>query len=98
MSGICRTSRFASNISVEVDIDVDELLCEVTTEQLATELKSRNQETTNSSKAQVQQAIAQIRRGAHQDAITTLEREFFPKWQTSGESEQAYRQAIGAVQ
>lgn len=35
-------------------------------------------------------AIAQIRRGEHTNAITTLEREFMPKWQSTEACRFAY--------
>lgn len=50
----------------------------------------------------VETAIAQIRRGDTIDAITTLEREFWPKWDSPRDSEAAFRAAtqeaaLGAV-
>lgn len=41
-------------------------------------------------KAAVLDAIAQIRRGEHSNAITTLEREFLPKWQSTEACRFAY--------
>jgi len=39
-------------------------------------------------------AINDIRRGAYDDAITTLERAFMPKWMSKSECEDAYREAV----
>lgn len=41
--------------------------------------------------------IAQIRRGDTLDAITTLEREFWPKWASVQDSEAALRKAQAAA-
>lgn len=42
-----------------------------------------------------QDAINQIRRGDYLEAITTLEREFFPKWGSVYEVQAAYDKAVG---
>jgi Flp pilus assembly protein TadD len=44
-------------------------------------------------------AINQIRRGDYANAITTLEREFLPKWQSTGACREAYRKSpiVGAL-
>lgn len=46
-------------------------------------------------KAAAIDAINQIRRGEYTEAITTLEREFLPKWSSRAECEAAYRKATG---
>lgn len=38
--------------------------------------------------------INHIKRGETADAITALEREFFPKWKDSGEASAAYTKAM----
>lgn len=48
------------------------------------------------SKQIVIDAINQIRRGDYVDAITTLEREFLPKWQSTEGCLAAYAKATGA--
>ena len=50
-------------------------------------------------KAAALDAIAQIRRGEYSNAITTLEREFLPKWQSTEACRTAYRKAplVGAL-
>lgn len=45
-------------------------------------------------KVAVMDAIAQIRRGEHSNAITTLEREFLPKWQSTEACRFAYMQSV----
>lgn len=81
-------------ISVNVDIMVDEVLDELRDDELAAELASRG---VSGSREAVQAAIAQIRRGDYLDAITTLEREFWPKWATVQDSEAALRKAQAAA-
>lgn len=77
-------------ISVTVDIPVDDVLDELRDDELANELVSRR---TPQHRDAVRTAIAQIRRGDTLDAITTLEREFWPKWASVGDSEAALRAA-----
>lgn len=50
-------------------------------------------------KAAVLTAISEIRRGENSNAITTLEREFLPKWQSTEDCRTAYRKApiMGAL-
>jgi hypothetical protein len=53
----------------------------------------------NNGKTAALEAIAQIRRGEHSNAITTLEREFLPKWQSTEACHDAYRKSpiVGAL-
>jgi hypothetical protein len=78
---------------VEVDIDFDVVLPEVPTETLVEELRSRRAEHETQYNGTVRTAITQIQRGDLADAITTLEREFFPKWSSVDASKAAYLHA-----
>jgi len=40
-------------------------------------------------------AISMIRRGAYDDAIITIQREFLPKWADQADCEAAYKEAMG---
>jgi hypothetical protein len=80
----------AKYISINVDIDLDDALAEIKTDDLAEELASRD---VSGHREAVTTAIAQIRRGDTLDAITTLEREFWPKWTSVQDSEAALRAA-----
>lgn len=80
-----------SSCQVEVDIEFDYVLPEVPTDMLAEELASRGATTHRDA---VRTAIAQIQRGDTLDAITTLEREFFPKWASVEASRAQYALAV----
>lgn len=77
-------------ISVNVDVDLDDVFESISTDDLAKELAIRG---VDGHKGAVRDAIAQIRRGDTMDAITTLEREFFPKWHSVGDSLAALQSA-----
>lgn len=80
-------------ITIHVDVAVDDVIDELLDEELAAEMARRR---INHSQQTVSEAIAQIRRGDCLDAITTLEREFWPKWATVPDSEAALRKAQAA--
>lgn len=80
-------------ITINVDVMVDEVIDELLDEELAAEMARRR---INHSQQAASEAIAQIRRGDYLDAITTLEREFWPKWATVQDSEAALRLAQAA--
>lgn len=77
-------------ITVQVDVSVDDVLDELRDDELASEMATRR---IGSNRDVVTTAIAQIRRGDTLDAITTLEREFWPKWASVPVSEAAFRAA-----
>lgn len=41
------------------------------------------------------EAISQINRGKFEDAVLTLERNFFPTWQDAADCEVRYREVMG---
>jgi hypothetical protein len=43
------------------------------------------------------EAINQIRRGATDDAVTTLERHFLPKWGDADDARRAYNATMGVM-
>lgn len=83
--------RRLKTLSVNVDVEQDEVLELISDDDLIAELGARNAGRTHL--AAVADAIAQIKRGDTHDAITTLEREFWPKWASVEDSEAALRRA-----
>lgn len=83
--------------SISIDIELDEIFYELDDSHLLAEVKRRKMELPSSAKDSVATAIAQIRRGDTLDAITTLEREFWPKWSSVEDSEAALRLAIASA-
>lgn len=83
--------RRVREITLQVDVMVDDVLDQINDDELVAELGSRNVGRTHL--RAVENAIAQIRRGDALDAITTLEREFWPKWASAPDSEAAFRKA-----
>jgi len=82
-------------VYVRVEIDEDEVLDELSDRVVLAEANRRKLAVEDPRQA-VSTAIAQIRRGDYLDAITTLEREFWPKWQSVADSEAALRLAQAA--
>lgn len=75
-------------VYLNTEFEADELLDELKDEELAYELNKRGH--ANGAKEAVRIAIDQIRRGDHAEAITTLEREFMPRWQSTEDCRAAY--------
>ncbi|HWJ89060.1 MAG TPA: hypothetical protein VNS12_13410 [Pelagibacterium sp.] len=78
---------------VRVEIDTDDVLDELSDGELLAEVRARKIGLPDDAQTAVRTAIAQIRRGDLADAVTTLEREFFPKWASVFESRAAYEAA-----
>lgn len=72
---------------VEVEVDLDDLSDDLI------ERESRERGISNGREV-VSDAINQIRRGDTAEAITTLERAFFPKWIDRAEAEADYKLAM----
>lgn len=72
---------------VEVEVDLDDLSDDLI------ERESRERGISNGREV-VSDAINQIRRGDTAEAITTLERAFFPKWIDRAEAEVDYKLAM----
>jgi hypothetical protein len=92
-------ARRIETISVNVDIDVDDVLDELTDERVfqeAEERKSRSSKfATFRAPAQVvTRAINLIRAGDINAGLTELEREFLPKWADKDACEAAYQRAM----
>lgn len=83
-----------SYVTVSVDVDVDDVLADVSDQELIEELALRDAATHRDT---VRTVIQQIQRGDTLDAITTLEREFFPKWASVEASRQQYALAVKAA-
>ena len=79
--------------SISIDIQLDEIFYELDDKHLLAEVKRRKLKLPSETRDAVSTAIAQIRRGDSADAITTLEREFWPKWASVEDSESALRMA-----
>lgn len=102
MIEMARHNKTYCSIDVKVDVNFDAVLPEIPTDILTEELRSRKVEVDHRAREQnrqdqqhdaVRAAIRQIHRGDHMDAVTTLEREFFPKWKSVEESKEAYEKA-----
>lgn len=87
---------------VSVDVSVDDILEELSDSDLIAELETRGIDPSGlgveSSKSVVRRAITLMQRGENIDAMTELERFFFPKWETITASEKAYKEAMRQVQ
>lgn len=83
--------------TISVEVDVDDIIFDISTKRLRTELQRRNAEGADEAAPTVRDAISMMQRGAIADAITTLEREFFPKWRSSAECQHDYGQLRAAV-
>lgn len=79
---------------IEIEVDLEDAFAAIDDKQILAEAKRRRVSVPESGLDAVSTAIAQIRRGDTLDAITTLEREFWPKWASVEDSEFALRRAI----
>ena len=84
--------RKVRTVYLTAEFDVDELLDELKDDELEAALASRG--TTSGAKDAARKAIGEIRRGEYANAITTLEREFLPKWESTEACREAYRAAL----
>jgi Flp pilus assembly protein TadD len=84
--GITRT------VTIAADIDIGDALKCATVMEISAELDSRKEG--GDGKLIAIDAINKIRRGDYADAITTLEREFLPKWNDRADCAAAYREAM----
>ncbi len=86
-------------MSISIDIDLDELWHQVSDREFRTETARRalgqEKQQQDAAREAITTAIDQIRRGDTLDAITTLEREFWPKWPSVEQSAAAYLKATG---
>jgi hypothetical protein len=86
--------RTAATISVDVEIDLDDIVDQIPDEEI---LKcAREIGDGSDGKAAAIRAITEIRSGRLDDAVTTLEREFLPRWADRAECESAYNSARAA--
>lgn len=86
------------SVSVDVDVDLDDIINDLSgAEQaaLAKAILGKAAPDDCDSQAAALDAINQIRRGEYAEAITTLEREFLPKWTSRADCEAEYRKATG---
>lgn len=84
--------RNRSSISVNVDIDMDEIVDALTEEDILE--MAENVGHSGHPRAVVSRAVAMIRTGRVADGVTLLEREFFPTWKSKADCEAAYAQAM----
>lgn len=84
--------------TVTIDIDTDEVMDQVSDKELAAEVARRKMPSVKREidwqRTAAIDAINKIRRGDYADAITTLEREFLPKWNDRADCAAAYREAM----
>ncbi|WP_028003154.1 hypothetical protein [Sinorhizobium meliloti] len=85
--------RRRSTISVNVEVDVDELAEALTDEEILDVAEKVGH--SGSPRDVVVRAITMIRSGRIEDGITALEREFLPTWRSRAKCEEAYRLAMG---
>lgn len=78
-------------ITISAEVWVSDILSKATDAELHQEMDDRC--LAGTVRETVVQAINEIRRGAHADAITTLERQFFPKWKSSSACREKYEWA-----
>ncbi|WP_158285733.1 hypothetical protein [Pseudohoeflea suaedae] len=81
-----------STVTIQVDVDVDDILEAMTPKQTA-RLKDALEFGDNERQAAID-ACAAIRRGDTMDALTILELEFFPKYMSEAAANEAYRKAM----
>ena len=82
--------------TVTVEVDVDDVIDQLTDKQLAAEFKARHLDLLGgiNPRETVAGAIACIKTGRVEDGITMLEREFFPTWKDRDTAERAYQLAM----
>lgn len=82
--------------SVSVEIDVDDILDQLTDKHLLKELEQRKLDRKGEPDAKevVTRAIVLIKSGRVDDGVTLLEREFFPTWKDKAACEAAYATAM----
>lgn len=81
-----------ATISAEVEVWVGDVLNSASADELREALLTKSGSTGDPQQV-VRTAITQIQRGDTLDAITTLEREFFPKWSSVEQSRRDYEAA-----
>ncbi|WP_313666133.1 hypothetical protein [Shinella sp.] len=86
--------RRRNSVTVSVDVDIDELVEELTDEEII-DLAERVGH--SGPRGEVQRAIIMLRQGRVDDGIALLEREFFPTWKSKAACETAYQLAMGRV-
>lgn len=79
-------------ISLNVDVVVDDVLDQIKDEELLAELRARDIGRTHLET--VREVIDLIKANDKEEAILRLEREFWPKWKSEGDSHTAYSDAI----
>lgn len=79
-------------ISLNVDVVVDDVLDQIKDEELLAELRARDIGRTHLNT--VREVIDLIKVGDSEEAILRLEREFWPKWKTVGDSHTALSAAL----
>ena len=83
--------------TISVEVDVDDIIFDISTKRLRTELQRRNAERADEAAPTVREAISMMQRGAIADAMTTLEREFFPKWRSTAECSNQHQAVMGGL-
>lgn len=81
---------------ISVEVDVDDVIDQLTDNQLLEEVASRGVRNKGEpdARAVVSRALAMIRSGRITDGVTMLEREFFPTWKSKADCEAAYSAAM----
>lgn len=87
-----------SSVHVSVEVDPTEVLDELNDHECETIAREWGYVPVNeSAREAVSTAINQIRAGKGDEAIVTLERNFFPAWQDVADCEARYREVMGRV-
>jgi hypothetical protein len=81
---------------ISIEVDVDEVLDQISDEQIAREVTERglHRKDDRSAKEVVSRAVVLIKSGRVSDGVTMLEREFFPTWKDTAACEAAYAKAM----
>lgn len=81
------------SVRVNIDVDLDDIADQIPDEEI---LKwAADIQTHGGGKQAVVAAINEMRAGRLADAVTTLEREFLPKWADRADCQVAYDRAMG---
>lgn len=84
--------RRRESISVNVEVDIDDLVEELTDEEIMDMAEQIGH--SGSPREVVSRAIVMIRSGRVDDGITELEREFMPSWKSKADCQAKYDQAM----
>lgn len=83
-------------ISVDIDVDIDDILYAMSKKERAELSRVAAEDGIRDAAQIIRDACIMIRRGESLDAARFLEAEFFPKWQTESDCLKKYKAAIAS--